>query len=146
MTLIGPRFSDALALANELHAAQRRKGTEIPYIAHLLAVAALVLEAGGDEDTAIAGLLHDAVEDQGGRATLDRIRLRFGDRVAEIVASDAEVTPKPPTAVGPIHRRSGRHLVVLPELREAFRDRGSAQLWAELDAAVREIESRARGS
>jgi GTP pyrophosphokinase len=95
---VSPRFADALTLANQLHASQRRKGTNIPYIAHLLAVAALVLEAGGDEDAAIAALLHDAVEDQGGAATLELIRDRFGDHVASIVegCTDADAIPKPP--------------------------------------------------
>ncbi len=96
--LLGPRFSAALAFANEVHGSQSRKGTAIPYIAHLLAVAALVIEAGGDEDAAIAALLHDAVEDQGGRPMLERIRARYGSSVADIVeaCTDAEVTPKPP--------------------------------------------------
>lgn len=98
MARMGPRFSAALSLANELHGAQTRKGTEIPYIAHLLSVAALVIEAGGDEDAAIGALLHDAMEDQGGRTMLDRIRDRYGDQVAEIVeaCSDTDVVPKPP--------------------------------------------------
>jgi GTP pyrophosphokinase len=97
-TLLTSRFGDALRLALELHARQLRKGTTIPYVAHLLSVAALVLEHGGDEDQAIAGLLHDAVEDQGGRPTLERIRGLFGDRVAAIVegCSDADAIPKPP--------------------------------------------------
>jgi (p)ppGpp synthase/HD superfamily hydrolase len=75
-----------------------RKGTSIPYISHLMTVAALVLEAGGDEELAIAALLHDAVEDQGGTATAKTIRRLFGDRVADIVAecSDTDVEPKPP--------------------------------------------------
>ena len=70
----------------------------MPYIAHLLAVTAMVLENGGDEDTAIAALLHDAVEDQGGPPTLDRIRREFGERVAHIVyeCTDADGEPKPP--------------------------------------------------
>jgi len=95
---LGPRFSTALAFAHELHGAQKRKGTEIPYIAHLLSVAALVIEAGGSEDAAIAALFHDAMEDQGGRPTLERIRKRYGDDVASIVdaCSDAETEPKPP--------------------------------------------------
>ncbi len=92
------RFEDALIFAARLHAAQTRKATQTPYIAHLLSVTALVLEAGGDEETAIAALLHDAVEDQGGRKTLDEIRRRFGERVAHIVdeCSDAYTVPKPP--------------------------------------------------
>lgn len=95
---LGPRFSTALVLANELHGSQFRKSTVVPYVAHLLAVAALVIEHGGDEDEAIAALLHDAVEDQGGQPMLERIRSRFGSRVADIVAacSDADVIPKPP--------------------------------------------------
>jgi (p)ppGpp synthase/HD superfamily hydrolase len=96
--LLSSRFSDALAFANKLHAGQVRKGTTIPYVAHLLAVSALVLEAGGDEDEAIAALLHDAVEDQGGLKTLGIIQKRFGERVASIVenCTDAYTDPKPP--------------------------------------------------
>jgi GTP pyrophosphokinase len=97
-TLLGPRFEEALAYAARLHACQVRKGTRIPYVAHLLSVSALVLEDGGDEDQAIAALLHDAVEDQGGRPQLQQIRRRFGERVAAIVegCTDADEIPKPP--------------------------------------------------
>lgn len=92
------RFEKALVYAARLHARQVRKGTSIPYVAHLLAVVALVLEDGGSEDEAIAALLHDAIEDQGGEATRQEIRRRFGDKVVEIVngCTDAEVIPKPP--------------------------------------------------
>lgn len=92
------RFNRALSLASSLHASQARKGGEVPYIAHLLAVCALVLEAGGDEDLAIAALLHDAVEDQGGPSTLAMIRQLFGDQVAEVVhgCTDTDENPKPP--------------------------------------------------
>lgn len=83
------RFDQALQLASELHHRQRRKGTSIPYIAHLLGVCALVLEAGGDEDQAVAALVHDAVEDQGGLATLETIRRSFGDRVGGTVLLSA---------------------------------------------------------
>ena len=72
--LLSARFDSALVFAAQLHATQARKGSGGPYIAHLLAVASLVLEHGGTEDDAIAALLHDAVEDQGGPATRDRIR------------------------------------------------------------------------
>ena len=82
----GPRFEEALLYATRVHAVQRRKGGTVPYITHLLAVAALVGEGGGDEDEVIAALLHDAVEDQGGAARLADIRARFGDTVAAIVA------------------------------------------------------------
>jgi GTP pyrophosphokinase len=92
------RFQDAFGFASTLHARQKRKGTGIPYLSHLLGVTALVLEDGGDEDQAIAALLHDAVEDQGGLKTLEEIRQRFGQHVAEIVdgCTDAYTTPKPP--------------------------------------------------
>ena len=75
-----------MVFAAELHAGQVKKGGHnIPYISHLLGVTSLVIEAGGDEDMAIAALLHDAVEDQGGRPTLERIRSEYGERVAHIV-------------------------------------------------------------
>ena len=92
------RFEEALSFATRLHARQKRKATQVPYISHLLSVAALVLEDGGDEDEAIAGLLHDAVEDQGGKRTLEEVRQRFGEKVAFIVesCSDAFEVPKPP--------------------------------------------------
>jgi len=97
-TFLTERFEDALIYSNGLHAGQLRKGSQVPYIAHLLGVAGLVLEDGGDEDEAIAALLHDAVEDQGGLGTLNEIRMRYGSRVAEIVlsVSDAYEDPKPP--------------------------------------------------
>ena len=97
-------LAEAFAYALELHAGQVRKqaggaaaGEGVPYVSHLLAVAGLALEHGGDEEEAIAALLHDGPEDQGGEATLEEIRRRFGDRVAGIVAdcSDAFERPKP---------------------------------------------------
>jgi len=86
-TVLTDRFDRALLYATHVHGGQVRKGTPIPYIAHLLAVAATVLEYDGSEDMAIAALLHDAVEDQGGEPRLSDIRNRFGDRVADIVRS-----------------------------------------------------------
>ena len=83
--LYSERLGEALAYAADLHATQKRKGTAIPYLSHLLAVCSLVLENGGSEDQAIAALLHDAAEDQGGQATLDAIRATFGYAVAKIV-------------------------------------------------------------
>jgi GTP pyrophosphokinase len=96
--ILTQRFHDALGYAMELHATQVRKGTTIPYLAHLLAVASLVIEHGSTEDEAIAALLHDAIEDQGGAPTREAIRRRFGDTVVTIVdgCTDAEVVPKPP--------------------------------------------------
>ncbi len=75
-----------------------RKGSGVPYISHLLSVTSLVLEDGGSEDEAIAALLHDAVEDQGGKKTLREIECRFSDNVARIVlgCTDTDQTPKPP--------------------------------------------------
>ena len=86
-TILTDRFDRALLYATHVHGGQVRKKTTIPYIAHLLAVAATVLEYGGSEDMAVAALLHDAVEDQGGEPRLADIRNRFGDRVADIVRS-----------------------------------------------------------
>lgn len=92
------RFERALIYAAQLHANQVRKGSDIPYLSHLLSVAALVLEDGGDEDEAIAGLLHDAVEDRGGAETREAILMQFGERVVSIVDGCTEpcVFPKPP--------------------------------------------------
>ncbi len=94
----GERFEEALGYAARLHRVQMRKGTNIPYITHLLAVAAIVGENGGTEEEVIAALLHDAVEDQGGANTREEIRRRFGDAVAETVdhVSDTDVVPKSP--------------------------------------------------
>lgn len=91
------RFDEALVYAARLHRGQRRKGNEVPYISHLLAVAALTLEHGGDEEQAIGALLHDAAEDQGGQPELARIETRFGPGVAAIVAdcSDSLEGPTP---------------------------------------------------
>jgi (p)ppGpp synthase/HD superfamily hydrolase len=84
-TALTNRFDRALLYATHVHGGQVRKGTSTPYVAHLLAVAATVLEYGGDEDLAIAALLHDSAEDQGGEARLDDVRNRFGEGVARIV-------------------------------------------------------------
>jgi (p)ppGpp synthase/HD superfamily hydrolase len=95
---LSERFDEALKYASDLHRTQTRKGGDIPYVGHLLSVASLVIEGGGTETQAIAGLLHDAVEDQGGPPTLAAIREQFGDDVAKIVAecSDTDEVPKPP--------------------------------------------------
>ena len=97
MTL-SPRFEEALLYAARLHATQLRKGGSIPYVAHLLGVASIALQYGANEEEAIAALLHDAIEDQGGAATREEIRRRFGDKVVEIVdgCTDADSFPKPP--------------------------------------------------
>ncbi len=79
------KYTQAVAYANRHHKKQRRKGKDVPYISHLLAVSALVLEAGGDQDQAIGGLLHDVAEDCGGEERLAEIKERFGERVEAIV-------------------------------------------------------------
>jgi HD domain len=106
MNQLTDQFAEAVGFAIEVHEEQVRKGTDITYVSHLLAVSALVLEHGGDEELAIAGLLHDAVEDgvmegadYGESETMEeRIRDEFGDRVADVVVgcSDTDVVPKPP--------------------------------------------------
>jgi (p)ppGpp synthase/HD superfamily hydrolase len=94
---LGPRLQRAFRYAAEKHAGQTRKQTAVPYLSHLMAVASLVLEAGGDEDMAIAALLHDVVEDCGGMPRLREIRKQFGPRVAKMVegCTDTFVEPKP---------------------------------------------------
>lgn len=88
--LLTDRFDEALHFATRHHARQLRKGTPIPYTAHVLAAASLVLEMHGDEDEAIGALLHDVVEDGGGSAALEEIRERFGEAVAEIVLANSD--------------------------------------------------------
>jgi (p)ppGpp synthase/HD superfamily hydrolase len=95
---LSDRYRVALAFAFDLHRAQERKASGVPYVAHVLGVSSLVMEYGGDEDAAIAALLHDAVEDQGGLAMLQQIEQAFGSKVAEIVlaCTDSHESPKPP--------------------------------------------------
>lgn len=96
--MLTARYREALDHAFDLHRDQRRKGSGTPYVAHLLGVSSIVLEHGGDEDEAIAALLHDAIEDQGGDRARREIRARFGEPVVDIVegCTDADVQPKPP--------------------------------------------------
>jgi (p)ppGpp synthase/HD superfamily hydrolase len=109
---LGQRFDDALVYAVDLHRGQPRKGRDVPYASHLLGVTSLVIEEGGTEDQAIAALLHDAVEDQGGLQTLLEIRARFGDHVGDIVeaCTDSFEQPKPPW-----RERKEAYLAHLPE-------------------------------
>lgn len=92
------RFVEALAEAFRLHRKQERKGSQVPYIGHLLGTAGVVIHFGGDENQAIGALLHDAAEDSGGRARVEEIREQFGDDIAGIVegCSDTFEVPKPP--------------------------------------------------
>jgi (p)ppGpp synthase/HD superfamily hydrolase len=93
----GEKFEDALIYATQLHRDQTRKGSEVPYITHLLTVAAIVGENNGTENEVVAALLHDAPEDRGGKDRLEDIRVRYGDEVAEIVdgCTDTYEDPKP---------------------------------------------------
>ena len=118
-TQLTERYAEAVTYAAAAHAAQRRKGTDIPYIAHLLAVSGSVLEAGGDEDQAIAGLLHDVVEDQGGLPRADDVRARFGDRVADIVLGCSDSTTEDRKDKLPYAERKAAHIA---HLREASDD------------------------
>jgi (p)ppGpp synthase/HD superfamily hydrolase len=104
---LGRRFEKALVFATRKHAGQTRKKSDVPYISHLIGVASLVLEGGGDEDLAIAALLHDVVEDCGGAPMLKEVQRRFGKRVAHIVdgCTDAYTEPKPPW-----YERKGKYL------------------------------------
>jgi (p)ppGpp synthase/HD superfamily hydrolase len=110
------RFLDAVAMAQEVHGRSRRTGTEIPYMAHLLVVTGLVIEDGGDEDQAIAALLHDAVEDAGGRPTLKRIERTFGRRVAEIVEGCSDTVEEDPDESWIERKR--RYVEHLPEVTD----------------------------
>lgn len=115
MTNLTEKFDRAFLYAAATHSEQKRKGTNIPYLAHLLAVAATVLEYDGDEDMAIAALLHDAVEDQGGLPRLEDIRGRFGDRVADIVLACSDSTDAGQSKA-PWEARKERYIAHLAEL------------------------------
>jgi (p)ppGpp synthase/HD superfamily hydrolase len=120
-TVLTDRFDRALLYATHVHGGQVRKGTSTPYVAHLLAVAATVLEYGGDEDLAVAALLHDAAEDQGGKARLEDIRNRFGDRVAHIVEACSDSLANTAKGEGKAHWRERKERY-LAHLREADED------------------------
>ena len=116
--VLTPRYAEAVQYASELHAGQTRKSTNIAYISHLLGVSSLVLEAGGSEDMAIAALLHDGPEDQGGQATLEEIRTRFGDRVAAIVEGCSDSFAEDPDNKGPWRQRKEEYLAHLKDADE----------------------------
>jgi (p)ppGpp synthase/HD superfamily hydrolase len=96
--LLSERFVRALAYAARKHRGQKRKGTDIPYVSHLLGVASIALQHGATEEQAIAALLHDVLEDQGGPTARREIAARFGAAVADMVdhCTDSEVRPRPP--------------------------------------------------
>ena len=107
--MLTERFDRALQYARSVHARQKRKGTDVPYFSHLLAVASIVLENGGTEDEAIAALLHDAPEDQGGKPRLADIRARFGARVAEIVEACSDSLEEDPSKKEAVSARKARY-------------------------------------
>ena len=119
-TPLTDRFDRALRYATHVHGGQTRKGTRTPYVAHLLAVSATVLEYGGSEDMAIAALLHDAAEDQGGEPRLSDIRNRFGNRVADIVrdCSDSLVDTSAGEKKEPWETRKKRYIEHLSRVDE----------------------------
>jgi (p)ppGpp synthase/HD superfamily hydrolase len=113
---LGPRFVEALAWVTELHADQARKGgSDVPYVSHLLAVAALALEDGGGELDAIVALCHDVAEDQGGDAALDEVRRRFGDEAADAVALLSDSRGHHGEAKAPWGERKARLLAQLSD-------------------------------
>ena len=107
------RLADAVSFALEAHAAQTRKGTRIPYVSHLLQVAGLVLEHGGDAEQAIAAVLHDAIEDCED-VDAETLRARFGESVTEIVVQCSDVLPGDrPDAKSPWLERKRRYVAQL---------------------------------
>jgi (p)ppGpp synthase/HD superfamily hydrolase len=115
---LSPKFDQALQYAALVHAGQKRKVSNIPYIAHLLGVASIALEYGANEDEAIGALLHDAGEDAGGLGRIEDIRLRFGDAVADVVegCTDAVTIPKPPW-----RRRKEEYIAHVPKASASVR-------------------------
>jgi len=111
--ILGPRYAQAVEYSARMHADQVRKGTTIPYICHPLAVSALTLEAGGDEDVAIAALLHDVAEDCGGEPVLAEITDVFGARVAHIVRACSDSLVVDPAHKAPWRKRKEAHLAEL---------------------------------
>ena len=119
--VLGPRYAEAVGYASDLHADQTRKSTNIAYISHLLGVSSLVLEAGGDEDMAIAALLHDGPEDQGGQATLDEIHVKYGDRVARIVEGCTDSLAEDPEHKEPWRQRKEKYIAHLKDAADDAR-------------------------
>lgn len=125
--VLSPRYSEALQFCFEIHSRQFRKRRTVPYVSHLLAVSALVMELGGSEDEAIGALLHDSAEDCGGRPMLEQVRQRFGDAVAAMVEGCTDSLAENPEKKEDWWTRKERYL---KHLREADR---STQLVAACD-------------
>jgi len=142
--MLTDRFADAITFAEKAHREQRRKGNDIPYIAHLMAVTATVLEWGGDEDTAIAALLHDAIEDQGGEPMAEEIRSRFGDRVVDMVLHCTDSTSSDPATKAPWEVRKTAYLARLATAGAEAALITAADKIHNLTATIRDV--RAQGS
>lgn len=110
------RFDAALTYAADAHRDHARKATKIPYVSHLLAVGALVLENGGTEDQAIAALLHDVVEDRGGQPRLDDVRLKFGPEVARLVEALSDSVTEDESTKAPWEERKVEYLEHLADI------------------------------
>jgi (p)ppGpp synthase/HD superfamily hydrolase len=144
--MITDRLSQAFTYAERLHRAQTRKGNDIPYLAHLMAVCATVLEWSADEDVAIAALLHDALEDQGGLETLSAVETQFGSRVARIVAACSDSLTSDPRAKAPWQERKDATIAKLQ-----FADRDVALVTAadklhNLSALIRDLRRDGRAT
>jgi len=113
--ILGERFSKALAMAVEIHGDQARKGVDTPYLGHILGVTSLVIDYGGNEDQAIAALLHDGPEDQGGQALLDRIGDEFGPDVKRIVEACSDTLVEDSSDKPDWHPRKERYIAHLDE-------------------------------
>ena len=113
------QFQRAVGAALRYHAGQVRKGSSIPYFSHLLQVAGLVLEFGGDQDEAIAGLLHDAAEDAGGEATLAEIEAEFGPKVAGIVRENSDSITESKEAKAPWRERKEKYIAAISHKSES---------------------------
>jgi (p)ppGpp synthase/HD superfamily hydrolase len=140
--MITQRFEDAFVYAIRAHGGQRKKGTDTPYIAHVMDVTALVLMNGGQEDHAIAALLHDVAEDAGGRHRLEDVRVRFGHAVAEIVegCSDTFDDPKPPWL-----ERKKAYIDHLPHTSPATRLVSAADKLANARAIISDVKAQGDG-
>ena len=140
-----PLLSRAVDAAARWHAGHTRKGTAVPYVSHLLHVAALVLEHGGDDEQAAAAVLHDAVEDT--EATLEEVAARFGPRVARIVEDCTDTLPgDTPGRKSPWEARKRHHLDRMAHLDEASALVVACDKRHNLESLVVDLETDGRGA
>ena len=135
------RFEAALVFAHRVHRDQPGKGTGIPYIAHVLGVAAIALEYGADDDQAIGALLHDAAEDGGGEATLAEIRARFGDAVGDIVLGCSDSLVEDPEGKLPWLERKQNYLAHLEHAGESVLLVSAADKLHNVRAIIRDYDA-----